>query len=251
MLTSPERRPVWTVNPYRTESILWNINIFLLKLSYLNIMVTQVVESILHGRHVTVNNQYHCCSWAGNATLQWRHNECDGVWNHRPLDCLLKRLFRRRPKKTSKLCVTGLSREGNPLVAGGLYLMMSSWRKNDLVAMVLTQFSRHIPVLAPEGWCMNAEVLIDSSFFQLGVPVNKNRNWCIWRLGTKHATAVTKLKTRSVKHGCVIDVRGSTKTRLCHWCSWIHKNTAVSLMFVDPQKHGCVIDVRGSTKTRR
>ena len=28
--------------------------------------------------------------------LQWRHNECDGMSNHRRLDCLLNRLFRRR-----------------------------------------------------------------------------------------------------------------------------------------------------------
>ena len=39
-------------------------------------------------------------------SLQWRHNERDG-WNHRCLDCLLNRLFRRRSKKTSKLRVTG------------------------------------------------------------------------------------------------------------------------------------------------
>ena len=41
-------------------------------------------------------------------TSQWRHNEHDGVWNHRRLDCLLNRLFKRRSKKTSKLRVTGL-----------------------------------------------------------------------------------------------------------------------------------------------
>ena len=40
-------------------------------------------------------------------TLQWRHNERDGVSNHQRLDGLLKRLFRRRSKKTSKLRVTG------------------------------------------------------------------------------------------------------------------------------------------------
>ena len=45
--------------------------------------------------------------------LQWRHNERDGVSNHRRLACLLKRLFRRRLKKTSKLRLTGLC-EGNP-----------------------------------------------------------------------------------------------------------------------------------------
>ena len=51
-------------------------------------------------------------------TSQWRHNERDGVLNHRRLDCLLNRLFRRRSKKTSKLCVTGLC-GGNSQVTGG------------------------------------------------------------------------------------------------------------------------------------
>ena len=46
-------------------------------------------------------------------TLQWHHNEHDGVWNHRRLDCL----FRRRSKKTWKLRVTGLC-EGNSPVTG-------------------------------------------------------------------------------------------------------------------------------------
>ena len=48
-----------------------------------------------------------------NITLWWRHIERDGVSNHRRLDCLLNRLFRRRSKKTSKLRITGLW-EGNP-----------------------------------------------------------------------------------------------------------------------------------------
>ena len=50
-------------------------------------------------------------------TLQWRHNEPDGVSNHQPHDCLLKRLFRRRSKKASKLRVTGLC-AGNLSVTG-------------------------------------------------------------------------------------------------------------------------------------
>ena len=50
-------------------------------------------------------------------TLQWRHNERDGVSNHRCLGCLLNRLFRCRSKKTSKLRVTGLC-EGNSPVTG-------------------------------------------------------------------------------------------------------------------------------------
>ena len=45
-------------------------------------------------------------------SLQWRHNEHGGISKHQPHDCLLNCLFRRRPKKTSKLRVTGLC-EGN------------------------------------------------------------------------------------------------------------------------------------------
>ena len=73
---------------------------------------------------------------------QWRHNERDGVSNHRRLDCLLNRLFRRESKKTSKLRVTGLGEE-NPAVIDGFpskrsitqkifpfddVIMSSSWR---------------------------------------------------------------------------------------------------------------------------
>ena len=42
-----------------------------------------------------------------NITLQWRHNELDGISNYQHLNSLLNRLFRRRSQKTSKLHVTG------------------------------------------------------------------------------------------------------------------------------------------------
>ena len=45
---------------------------------------------------------------AAEYTLQWRHSDRDGVFNHRRLDCLLYRVIRRRSKKTWKLRVTGL-----------------------------------------------------------------------------------------------------------------------------------------------
>ena len=51
------------------------------------------------------------------SSLQWRHNKCDGVSNHRCFDCLPHRLSRRRSKKTLKLRVTGLC-EGNSPVTG-------------------------------------------------------------------------------------------------------------------------------------
>ena len=48
-------------------------------------------------------------------SLQWCHNECDGISDHWYLYCLLDHLFWRRSKKTSKLHDTDLF-EGNSLV---------------------------------------------------------------------------------------------------------------------------------------
>ena len=50
---------------------------------------------------------------------QWRHGDRDVVSNHRRIDCLLNRLFRRWSMKSSKLHVTGLW-EGNSSVTGEL-----------------------------------------------------------------------------------------------------------------------------------
>ena len=48
-------------------------------------------------------------------SLRWRHNDRDGISNHQPHDCLLKRLFRHRSKKTSKLRVTDLRAWNSPV----------------------------------------------------------------------------------------------------------------------------------------
>ena len=50
-------------------------------------------------------------------TLQWHHNERDGISNHRHLDCLLNRLFRRRSKETSTLCLTDLCEGNSPVTS--------------------------------------------------------------------------------------------------------------------------------------
>ena len=70
-------------------------------------------------------------------TLHWRHNERDGVSNHRRYDCLLNCLFRRKSKKTSKLRITGFVRgihrspvnspHQGPVMRIGFHLMSSSW----------------------------------------------------------------------------------------------------------------------------
>ena len=74
------------------------------------------------------------------STLQWRHDERDGVSNHQPRDCLPKRLFRRRSKKTSKLRrITGLC-EGNSPMTGEFRAQRASnaengsiwWRHHEL-----------------------------------------------------------------------------------------------------------------------
>ena len=62
-------------------------------------------------------------------TLQWRHNELDGVSNHRRFSCLLNRLLSLRSKKTSKLRVTGLC-EGNSPVTGENPALEASNKKN-------------------------------------------------------------------------------------------------------------------------
>ena len=63
------------------------------------------------------------------SSSQWRHNGRDGVSNHQPHNCLLNRLFRRRSKKTSKLCVTGLC-AGNSPVPGEFPAQMASNAEN-------------------------------------------------------------------------------------------------------------------------
>ena len=64
------------------------------------------------------NEKYpHYCHGSFVKSLQWHHNERDGVSNHQRLDCLFNRVFRRKSKKTSKLHVTGLC-EGNSPVTG-------------------------------------------------------------------------------------------------------------------------------------
>ena len=71
-------------------------------------------------------------------SLQWRHNEHDGVSNHLRLGCLLNCFYRRRSKKTSKHRVTGFC-EGNSPVTGEFPAQRASnaenisiwWRHHD------------------------------------------------------------------------------------------------------------------------
>ena len=63
--------------------------------------------------------------WICIFALLWRHNGRDSASNHQPHDRLLKRLFKRRSKKTPKLRVIGLC-EGNSPVTGEFPAQMAS-----------------------------------------------------------------------------------------------------------------------------
>ena len=75
-----------------------------------------------------------------SGSLQWRHDERDGVSNHQPYACLLNCLFRCRSKNTSKIRVTGLC-EGNSPGTGEFPAQMASnvenvsiwWRHDETV----------------------------------------------------------------------------------------------------------------------
>ena len=75
-------------------------------------------------------------------SLQWRYNGRGGVSNHRLLDCLLNRLFRRRSQKTPKLHVTGIC-EGNSPVTGDFPTQRPVTRQmfpfDDVMMMMMEQ----------------------------------------------------------------------------------------------------------------
>ena len=87
------------------------------------------------------------------STLQWRNNECNGVSNHQPRDCLLNHLFKPLIKETSKFRVTGLC-EGNSPVTGKFPAQRASisenvsfwWRHHDLIHLLPLAAKLIIPI---------------------------------------------------------------------------------------------------------
>ena len=75
------------------------------------------------------------------ATLQWRHNERDGVSHHWRIYRLLKILFMHRSKKTPKLRVTGLC-EGNPPVSGGFPSLRDSNLEDVSIWWLIMEISK-------------------------------------------------------------------------------------------------------------
>ena len=63
-------------------------------------------------------------------SLQWLHNEHNGVSNHRRINCLLNRLFRRRCKKTNVKTQRHWPLWGEPLVTGGFPSQRANYADN-------------------------------------------------------------------------------------------------------------------------
>ena len=90
-------------------------------------------------------------------TLQWRHNERDGVSNHRRLDCLHNRFFQAQIKENIKAPrhwplwgdFTGEFPAKGPVTRKKSHLMTSSWNQNKYL-------SGHyaIKLCGTNEWCM-------------------------------------------------------------------------------------------------
>ena len=108
-------------------------------------------------------------------SLQWRHDDHDGVSNHQPNSCLLNRLFRCRSKKTSKLRVTGLCVGNSP----GPVNSPHKWP----VTRKMLPFDDVIMRAAPTWW-KNAGYSLRGDFELTGLilglrPVNERRRYFV------------------------------------------------------------------------
>ena len=112
-------------------------------------------------------------------SLQWRHNERDGVSNHLRLDFLLNRLFRRRSKKTAKLRVTALC-EGNPSVTGGTPHKGLVTRKMLPLDDVITLINTMRGIMFGIGWAPTSRNRVPIQyvvFFIIANPIIKITGW--------------------------------------------------------------------------
>ena len=104
--------------------------------------------------------------------LHWRHNEHDGVSNHRRLDCLLKHLFRRRSRKTLKFRFTDLC-EGNPPVTGGFPSHRDTnaenvsnwWGHHELILLLMT-WPHKVPGIQEPWYCRNSPWVFWSNYYR-------------------------------------------------------------------------------------
>ena len=117
-------------------------------------------------------------------TLQWRHNEHDGVSNHQPCDCLFNRLLRHRWKKTSKLRVTGLC-AGNSPVSGEFPAQMTSNAENVSIWWRHHEVPRSSLLWASFGW----HILVQSVIYGISLSLS----WCSYVMLDRDIPRLTML----------------------------------------------------------
>ena len=145
-------------------------------------------ESIL----LPARNRYDArvpCTWYEMYTnsLQWCHNERDGVSNHQPHDYLLNRLFRRRSKKTLKLRVTGLCAGKSP-VTGEFPAQRASNAENVFHLMTSScSFTFKWQILASTSWrqVLIAIIAINQCKILFLDHWNRHRENCLPFIGLK------------------------------------------------------------------
>ena len=82
----------------------------------------------------TKKTSNHKPQFVDDIPLQWRHNGRGCVLNHQPQDCLLNRLLRRRSKKTSKLCVSGLCAPVTQIASNAKHVSIW-WRHHVMIQL--------------------------------------------------------------------------------------------------------------------
>ena len=80
-------------------------------------IITLSLDIYHHNNKILMVKQ-EVCSQYSISELEWRHDERNGVSNFRRFEFLRNRLLRRRSKKISKLCVTGLCEGNSPMTCG-------------------------------------------------------------------------------------------------------------------------------------
>ena len=150
-------------------------------------LIVKEASAFLIPIKVTVSPMPGLCLWLCKVpTGERRHNhysndEHDGVSNHRRVDGLLHRLFRRRSKKTSKLCVTGLC-EGNSLVTGEFPSQRASnagnisiWRRHR--EMIPTTAFPHLHLPTPTFTAPHHRSPLDTDNLPASVQGYRSPNW--------------------------------------------------------------------------
>ena len=107
-----------------------------------------------------------CKTFEKKLTLQWRHNERDGVWNHQPHDCLLNG-FRKYQTSASPVFVRGIHRfpTQRPLTR-------KMFPFDDVIMILLARICYHMMKSREPGFTIHAHSLWPSDAIWRHRPVS-------------------------------------------------------------------------------